>query len=391
MNAFLQLLWTPRNVQVTPLERVALAPGDQLALTAAGHTFGSEAQLRISPPKLARVHGRIELRDGRWWLSHTAEDLRTFVNGRPQAEAALQHLDVLELPDFGPVFRFLTSSVGEGKGATLGLDQPAQLSVWADTLLEANDPLGARVARRLRDEASPEHAEDDLRWLGPLARTQVEGRLEVEWRHGLLARAVLRDLAPWGAEPLSSLQLLLKLPVARFLDELTVDAGGVESHAFSFVDVLLYVRGPRSLKIVNFGECSFADSWVEEAEARLRKKLQPTFPALAPTALFGQFRRAFLVVERPGVRAGEQPGDVHELGDSAELIDIEPPSRGVRGPIGVKFWRLERHHAHWEIEVVPPSPSGIKLNGQTVFRAALRKGDLIELSTGVAYRFRLER
>ena len=390
-RSFLQLLWAPRNAAVTPVERTALLVGEQLALTDAGRSFGSEGELRISPPKLARVHGRIALRDGQWWLTHTSLDLRTLVNGTPRFEAALQHLDVLELPDFGPVFRFLTSPVSEGKSAPLAPHDPAALGVWADTLLEGNDPLGARLAQRLREPPAAHQAEDDLRWLGPLARTFVEGRLEVEWRHGLLKRAVLRDLAPNGTEPLSALQLLLKLPVARFLEELTVDAGGSESNATAFVDVLLYLRGPRTLHSISFGDTSFADPWVDEAEQRLRRLLLPAFPALGSSPLFGRFRRAALVVERAGARAGEQPGDIQELGESAELIDVEPPVPGARGPLGVKFWRLQRHHAHWEIEAVQHSPSGITLNGRAVFRAVLRDGDLLELSTGVAYRFWLER
>ena len=207
----------------------------------------------------------------------------------------------------------------------------------------------------------------------------------------MLRRAVLRDLLPVGAEPLSSLVLLLRLPVARFLEELTVDAGGAESNALAFVEALKFVKGPPSLRVINFGEVSFADAWVEKAEASYRKVLQPIFPALGSGPLFGRFRRAFLTVERAGSKAGEEPGDVQELGDSAELIDIAPPARGLKGPIGVAFWRLQRHLAHWELEAVPPSPSGIKLNGRPVFRAALRDGDQIELSTGVAYRFRLER
>ena len=100
MNAFLQLLFTPRNVKVTPVERTAMRLGEQLPLTEAGRSFGSEAELRISPSKLARVHGRIALRDGRWRLSHNVADHRTFLNGTPQADAPLQHLDVLELPDY---------------------------------------------------------------------------------------------------------------------------------------------------------------------------------------------------------------------------------------------------------------------------------------------------
>jgi hypothetical protein len=392
MNAFLQLIFSPRNVKVTPVERTPLLPGEQLPLTEAGRSFGAEAELQISPAKLARIHGRISRREGKWRLSHSAEDLRTFVNGTAQAEATLQHLDVLELPDHGPVFRFLTSQVSEGATAAVKLDDPARLAVWADTLLEANDPLGDRIARLLRaDPFRTSQATDDLRWLGPLARTFIDGRLEVQWRNGLLRRAVLRDLAPFGSEPLTSLALLLKLPVARFLEELTVDAGGAQSNAQAFVEVLRHVGGPRSLRVLHLGDVSFADAWAEAADLRYRKLLQPSFPALAPAALFGRFRRAFLTVERAGSKAGEQPGDIQELGESAELIDIAPPARGLPGTIGVAFWRLQRHHAHWELEAVPSSPSGITLNGRPVFRAVLRDGDQIELSTGVAYRFRLER
>ena len=133
MNAFLQLLWTPRNVQVTPVERTALRVGEQFPLGAAGRSFGSEAELQISSVNLARVHGRISLREGQWRLSHTAEDRRTFVNGTPQGDVALQHLDVLELPGFGPVFRFLISEVTQGAWAQLQPDDPAQLAVCADT------------------------------------------------------------------------------------------------------------------------------------------------------------------------------------------------------------------------------------------------------------------
>ena len=388
MNAFLQLVWAPRNVVVTPVERTALKPGEQLPLATTGRSIGAEAELQISPTRLGRIHGRISRRDGQWRLSHTAADLRTLVNGTPQADAVLQHLDVLELPEHGPVFRFLTAPVGQGIAAQLSLDDVPRLAVWADTLQEANDPLGERIARALE---GPTRREDDLRWLGPLARTWVDGRLEVEWSHGLLRRAVLRDLQLHGAEPLSSIPLLLQLPVARFLEELTLDAGGALSSAVAFVETLRAEGGPKSLKALHLGDCAFSDPWVDEADARIRRELLPHFPALGQGPLFGRFRRACLVVERPGQRAGEQVGDVQPLGDLAELIDVAPPSRGLHGPVGVAFWRLQRAHGHWDLEAVPPSPSGIILNGRPVFRAALRDGDQIELSTGVVYRFRLER
>ncbi len=390
MNGFLQLLWAPRNVQVTPVERTALKVGEQFALTAAGRSFGSEAELQISPSKLSRVHGRLVYRNKQWRLSHAAGDLRTLVNGTLQAEVVLQHLDVLELPELGPVFRFLTSSIADGPSAQLSLDDLPRLSVWADALLEANDPLGERIAGALKADPRPE---DDLRWLGPLARTSIEGRLEVEWSHGLLRRAVLRDLQLFGAEPLSSIDLLLRLPVSRFLEELVLDAGGALSSAQAFVDVLRNEQtfAPPSLKVIHLGDCSFSDGWVDEASARFQSVLSAKFPALGPAPLFGRFRQAALIVERAGLRAGEQPGDVQELGETAELIDVAPPSGGVHGPAGVAFWRMQRKHAHWELEAVPPSPSGITLNGRPVFRAALRDGDQIQLSTGVIYRFRLER
>ena len=364
--------------------------GEQFALTAAGRSFGSEAELQISPSKLSRVHGRVVFRDKQWRLTHAAGDLRTLVNGTPQAEVVLQHLDVLELPELGPVFRFLTSSIGEGPPVQLSLDDLPRLSVWADALLEANDPLGERIARALKVDTRPE---DDLRWLGPLARTFIEGRLEVEWSHGLLRRAVLRDLQLFGDEPLSSINLLLRLPVARFLEELVLDAGGASSSAQAFVDMLRNEQTPasQSLKVIHFGDCSFSDGWVDEASDRFHTLLAAKFRALGPAPLFGRFRRAALIVERAGLRAGEQPGDVQELGDTAELIDVAPPSGGVHGPAGVAFWRLQRKHAHWELDAVPSSPSGITVNGRPVFRAALRDGDQIALSTGVIYRFRLER
>jgi hypothetical protein len=390
MNGFLQLLWAPRNVQVTPVERTALKVGEQLPLTTAGRSFGSEAELQISPSKLARIHGRLAFRDKQWRVSHAAADLRTLVNGTPEADAVLQHLDVLELPDSGPVFRFLTAPIAEGPAAQLSLDDVPRLAVWADTLLEANDPLGERVARALKGEARPE---DDLRWLGPLARTFVEGRLEVEWSHGLLRRAVLRDLQPFGAEPLSSMDLLLRLPVARFLEQLVLDAGGVLSNAQAFVEVLKSEQTAPlpALKSLHLGDCAFSDPWVDEAEVRLRNALRAKYPGLGAAPLFGRFRRAALIVEKAGLRQGEQPGDEQELGESLELIDVAAPSRGVHGPVGIAFWRLQRKHAHWELDAVPASPSGITLNGRPVLRAALRDGDQIALSTGVVYRFRLER
>lgn len=390
MNGFLQLLWAPRNVQVTPVERTALKIGEQLSLSAAGRSFGSEAELQISPSKLARVHGRIAFRDNQWRVSHAAADLRTLVNGSPESETVLQHLDVLELPDNGPVFRFLTSPISEGPTAQLTLDDLPRLAVWADTLLEANDPLGERIARALK---GPTRADEDLRWLGPLARTFIEGRLQVEWSHGLLRRAVLRDLQLFGAEPLTSIDVLLRLPAARFLEELVLDAGGAEGSAQAFVEVLKNEQIPalKNLKVLHLGDCAFSDAWVDGLDARLRNLLRSKYPKLGNASLFGRFRRASLIVERPGPRAGEQPGDVQELGETAELIDVAPPSRGVHGPVGVAFWRLQRKQAHWELDAVPASPSGIRLNGRPVFRAALRDGDQIELSTGVVYRFRLER
>lgn len=369
---------------VTPVERTALALGEQLPL-AAGRSFGAEAELRVAPTRLGKIHGRLAQRDGQWRLLHAAEDLSTFVNGRLQNEAALQHLDVLELPDHGPVFRFLTAPVGEGKPAPhLTLADPAGLAVWADTLQEANDPLGERIVRALEGEQRPG---DDARFLGPLARTFGEGRLDVEWRHGLVARAVLRDLQPHGPEPLSSVQQLLALPAAALLEDLTLDAGGARSAAQAFVAVLNDpgTKVAPGLARLSLGDCALSDLWVDGAEAALGQALAARYPGLRRATLFGRFRRAALVLERAGA---PQPGDVMELGDFAELIDAAPPSRGA---VGVAFSRLQRRHAHWEIETVPPTPEGLTLNGRPVARAALRDGDHLKLATGAAYRLRLER
>ncbi|GEM_PF-3083847 len=380
MNGFLQLLWAPRNVQVTPIERTALKVYESLPLGTAGRSFGTEAELQISPSKLGRVHGRISFHDGTWRLNHSAADLRTLVNGSPVNESSLQHLDVIELPDFGPVFRFFTAAPGTTATTApelLSLDDTPRLAVWADALLEANDPLGERLACAMKNET---RADDDLRWLGPLARTWMEGRLEVEWKNGLMRRAVLRDLQLFGAEPLTSIDLLLRLPVARYLESLVLDAGGAQSTAQAFVEVLRseQTAAPKTLTGLSLGDVSFADAWADQASMRFRQLLKARFPLLGAAPLFGRFRRASLVGEK----------QVQDLGDTAEIIDVAAPAGGTAG---VAFWRLQRKHAHWEIEAVPPSPSGITLNGRPVFRAALRDDDQLQLSTGAVYRFKLER
>lgn len=386
---------------MTPVERTALKVGESFPLGTAGRSFGAEAELQVSASKLLRVHGRISFRDGTWRLGHSAAELRTLVNGSPVHDATLQHLDVIELPDFGPVFRFFTAAPGSTVAGpeSLSLDDAPRLAVWADALLEANDPLGERIAHALKQPdnrptqaAHPSTAlgtngaslgriegASDLRWLGPLARTWTEGRLDVEWTNGLLRRAVLRDLQLFGAEPLTSIDQLLRLPVARYLESLTLDAGGAQSTAQAFVEILRNAQtiAPMTLTHLSLGDVSYADAWADEASLRFRQLLKPRFPNLTG-ALFGRFKRATLV-------GGKQ---VQDLGDTAELIDVAPPSGGTAG---VAFWRLQRKHAHWEIEAVPPSPSGITLNGRPVTRAALRDDDQLQLSTGAVYRFKLER
>src|SRR5207237_830767 len=92
--------------------------------------------------------------------------------------------------------------------------------VWADQLLDRGDRLGPRVAmgRGLDDT-------DDARALGALAGAYVDGSLEIEWRHGFIARAVLRNTDLWYSTTwLHNLKLLLEHPLAHFLRALEIDA-----------------------------------------------------------------------------------------------------------------------------------------------------------------------
>ncbi len=390
-TAWLQLLWAPRNVKATPVERTAMLPGELLALEEGGRSLGSEGELRLQARGVAKLHCRIHFRDGQWRLFHYGYSFSTLVNGVPRLEWVLSHRDVVEIP-FGPVFRFLLREEGQGteQMAQALAEEPAspeRLAVWADHLIERGSSLGERIQAALRGE--PESPEEARRWLGPLARVEQEARLDLSWKGGMLESAALRDVLPSGTEPLAMVTQLMKLEVARTLKSLWLDSAGMRANVTAFVAALEYAGPQPALRQLCLGDCHVNEQWLAGAELEVRPKLEKLYPRLEPGPLFNVFRRARLKVLVPLASSNLRPGDEIML-DAAEteLVDTRTGEAESGGRLNfIEVWRIRAEHSR-RYRVTASYGSLVRVNGKTVNRAALRNGDHVQMGQG-QFRFEL--
>ncbi|MFT3840033.1 MAG: FHA domain-containing protein [Myxococcaceae bacterium] len=398
-TAWLKLLWAPRGVKVTPIERSPMSLGESLELEDGGRSMGTEGELRVTRANreadpdapVKKLHCRIHFRDGQWRIFHYGNSFTTFINGNRRLEWVLAHNDVVELEQ-GPVFRFQLQQEGSGDPALAEQlaeqpSSPERLAVWADHLLERGSSLGERIQAALRNEPSP--PEDARRWLGPLARLEQQARLDLKWRFGMLESAALRDLAPFGAEPLAMIPLLLQLDVARTLESLWLDCAGVASNASSFVTAVEHAKHMPSLRRISFGDCDPHAVWAADVEHEYWNRLKAVAPRLERAPLFQRFVGARLKVLTPFPGSPTAPGTEIQIESRTELIDVPAFAAELGGMVrSFDYWRFKREHSRFRLDPSLGAPTLV--NDKPALQAALRDGDLLQLGRGL-FRFELVR
>jgi hypothetical protein len=391
-----------------------LVPGQRLPFNGVLGRW-AEADLHVLSSTIARKHCRFGLEKGRPWVQDLGSTNGTFVNGVLRNERVeLSPGDCIEIP-WGLVLRV---TGGQPIALDFGSDLVRSVAeaphdegrwrVWADRLLELGDPLGERIARGRGADAA-----EDAKALGPLAREFVAGGLEVEWQHGFLRRAVLRNHSKWP--PLTWLlewTQLLKHPLAYFVEELEVDAlsytrgidrgdrDGVDAKIVSSLDELAKSPALPCLKSVRFGP-SPRPLWNPQLDAAWRRATAAQ-PKLA-TGPIWVARGAWLQLlsTPPGVTVlGLEVGAQRKLvEDEANLVSPLPECAFALdapdgSPASAVALRLDRENGLWLAEDVAAgqrrSEQPLYVNGRRCTHHRMRPHDRLEPAPGLLFRFVME-
>lgn len=400
------------EVIAAPDPHTGLQPGERLTVSGVLGT-AAECRYRVSLSGASRTHCRFTTEKGRLFVEDLGSTHGTYLNGvRRYERAELSPGDCIEIP-WALVLRVTGSTplaLDEGhelvKLIVEAPQEDGRWKVWADALLEAGDPLGERVARgRGADRA------EDAKALGPLARGFVDGGLEIDWRHGFIRRAVLRNRtqfspASWGLEWAA----LLRHPLARFVEELEVDAlsytrgldrgDNPELNIVACLEALAAGRALPLLTSVRFGP-SPRPLWNPRLESawRLACAAHPrlhTGPIWVARAAWLQ-----LLATPPGVTvAGLEIGAQRKLVEnSANLVGIEfeckfqleAPDRSPSTQVAL---RLDRENGLWFAEDIGVdirrSELPLYVNGRRCTHHRMRPHDLLEPAPGLLFRFVME-
>ncbi|MBL8957877.1 MAG: FHA domain-containing protein [Myxococcaceae bacterium] len=361
----------------------------------------------------SRTHCRFVTEKGRTFVEDLGSTHGTYVNGvRRDERAELAAGDCIEIP-WGLVLRV-------GGGTPLVLDERRELvrliieapeeegrwRVWADALLDAGDPLGERVARgRGADRA------EDAKALGQLARGFIEGGLEIDWRHGFIRRAVMRHRTQW---PPASWALewhaLLRHPLARFVEELEVDAlsytrgldrgDNPELSIVGCLGVLAKAPPLPLLRSVRFGP-SPRPLWNPQLESawRLSRETHPRLevgPIWVARAAWLQLLATPPGVTVTGLEIGAQRKLVEDGANFVSALtdcefSLEAPDKSPATQVAL---RLDRENGLWFAEDVQ---AGIRrqelplyVNGRRCTHHRMRPHDLLEPAPGLLFRFVME-
>jgi hypothetical protein len=382
--------WLKRiELETFECERIPLE-GDTVSI---GRT--KQNTIAISSLRVSKVHCLLERSGDTWRVEDRNSSSGTWVNGHRTSGQPLQHGDVIDL--YGTLLVFLTQPEAQLPEAEAALDRsphdPGAVQVWADQLLEQGDPLGAQLVSGVPSPTC-------LEGLHELGET---GRLELEWRQGLVEHARVRCTSDSTYQDVDLLGRLLSLRVCRWLRSLTVDLctwtmpapSRLQSDAAAALRGLL--SGPElpALEALSLGYLStpLPPSHFREA---LLDRLPARFPRLktAPAEVLPVVRHAWLEVVRRGVgvdflHAGPQEQGRIPLhtgvwvgGASPSTLRAVPP--GVRRE-GVRESFLIRQEApQW---CLVPFEHGVRLNGRPAVATRLLPGDEIEEPRGTTFRF----
>ena len=376
---------------------------------------GTESLVTVRLATVARSHCRLLVEKGRLYIEDFRSTNGTYLNGVSRFDKAeLSPGDFIELP-WGVVLRV-------PGGVSYALDEANELvrsvmeaphdegrwRVWADQLLEHGDPLGERIARGRGADVA-----EDAKALGPLAREFVDGSLEVEWRHGFIRRAVLRNRQWPPAMWTLGWRMLLQHPLARFIEEIEVDAlsftRGIErgdrndvvARIVSSLDELAKVRPLPLLQSARFGP-SPRVLWNAQLEGAWQRATG-AHPALR-TGPIWVARAAWLqlLATPPGVsvvglelgaqrKLMEDEANMVGLASAACTFSLEAPEGSPASQVGL---RLDRENGLWAAEDVAAdyrrNELPLYVNGRRCTHHRLRPHDLLEPAPGLLFRFVME-
>ncbi len=360
-----------------------------------GPALGERVALSEKGLRLGQGTCEVFFEHRRWWLRNLGNSVGVFHLGVPVHDVELFHGDCFEVVT-GSTFRLLLRPVEDIRHPEMEqalIEQPdddKRWSVYADWLLERGAALGERLSNPIPQE--------NMRWLGPLARDAARGDLEVRWAHGLPAQLVLRSLSAWHSTvPWEArLRTMLRQPQFRFVRTVTVDVGSFERGSLQ-VEAgkrVLEILGPSAwplLERVAIGPGTGpADVEMLTSALEARRALHPRFTTTAQT-LFVDWGEATFTLQRKGkervialerntlFRAGPPSKHLKRVFRLAELVfDLE---LGSRSPQWSVFFAVDR----WRLEV--SADRQVQLNAIACTEAFLRPGDVIEPERGVSLRF----
>lgn len=381
-----------RRIDLETFENDRLALPDDVDEVSVGRT--KENAITVSSLRVAGLHCVLLKDEAGWVVEDRNSASGTWVNGHRTPRARLSHGDVIDL--YGTLLVFLDQPEHRDEAAERVLDRhphdPGAIEVWADRLLERGDPLGQQL---LTGVVQPGCLEG-------LSELSAGGRLELEWRRGLVEHARVRSTSDSTFQDVDLLGRLLSLRVCRWLRTLTVDlctwtlptASRLSSDAAAALRGLL--SGPElpALEQLSFGYLSTPLPASHFREALLNR-LPARFPSLktAPAAVLPVVRHAWLELIAPG--AGVDFQAVGELDGRLPLhtgvwVGAATPStlRAIAPGVhreGVRESFLIRQEApQW---CLVPVEHGVKLNGRPAVATRLLPGDEIEEPRGSRFRF----
>lgn len=355
-----------------------------------------DSGVRLVSSHVAETQCRFVADGDGWALEDVAAAGGTWLNGRRVARQRLQHGDTVWLGETLLVFLSQRPAHDAALEAHIDArpDDEARLRVWADWLLERGDAFGEHLL-----SATP--LPIALEGLGPLVDA---GRVELEWRHGLVRAARVRCIDDATYSSIEVLARVVALRAARWLESLTADlfTWVTPSDARLQLDVPLALRGlatgpalPR-LRRLSLGYVTGPPTPSRHAAALVQRIAQRS-PALDARleAVLPLVRRAFLRVE-----ATPAGGDFYgpTLDDGRLALDdglwvgaatpgaLRALAPGVhRHGVGEAFL-VRQEPPRW---CLVPVASDLRLNGRPAVATRLLPGDVIETAEGARFRFEL--
>ncbi len=356
-----------------------------------------DADIVIDSVRVAQKHCAFVSDGGRWRIEDLSSSGGTFMNGRRVQRKTLVHGDTLWLD--GTLLVFLEKPIATSADFEAHIDanpdDVTPVRVWADWLLEHGDPFGEHLL-------SPAPNAWVLEGLHPLLS---DGRLELEWRNGLIHTARIRCINDATYSDVELLARFLSLRVARWTRELTVDlstwvmpsAARIHQEASAVMRGLLNGPALPALARLSFGYFTEAIA-PSELLSNLLGRLRARFPKLTtdPSKFLRPVHEATLELiglgpgmdfHAPEARHGKIPlASGVWVGSSNGPDQLRAIAPGVPRSGVFQSFIVRQESPQWCLE---PHQHGVLLNGRPAVPTRLLPGDVIEVR-GTKFRFNVD-